>query len=384
MKSLIRHAILFGMALILAGCVSSVVDPPSANPTPPSIVESRALAPTNVAPNPPTILPPTNVAPNPPTILQPTPTITPFPVLVTSNRIAGVTRDLSDANLPAGQILNALQEPSASPTPSPNPTATIAKPSQPLTGKELYVHLPPQASPQKPLRVLLVLHGMGGNGEIFSQNLLRDADRNNWLVIAPTFQYQNYLDPKQLMDDDLQFTKRILDTLDVLPKRLNLQLRQHILIYGFSRGAQLAHRFAYFYPDRVESVVTLSAGAYTLPAEKQTTDKGSQIIPFPYGIGDLQEWLGQPVNWQALKKISFWIGVGAQDDQASDVSRAFDQYGGKTRIERAKTFQQALQSVGIDTHLTIFPDSTHEVTSQMRVSALQFLRDDEVADHWDD
>ena len=374
MKSIIRHAILFGMALILAGCVSSVVDPPSINPAPTNPADSRVLVPTNAA----------SIATVVPTV---TPTVTAISVPVSGSSIAVTTRDLFDADPQIVQDPPALQKPWTNPTPSPNPPSPVllvTKPSQPLTDKELYVHLPPQAGPQKPLRVLLVLHGMGGSGEIFSQSLLRDADRNNWVLIAPTFQYQNYLDPKLLMDDDIQLSKRILDTLDVLPKRLNLQLRQHILIYGFSRGAQLAHRFAYFYPDRVESVVTLSAGAYTLPTEKQATDEGLQVLPFPYGIGDLQECIGKPVNWQALKKISFWIGVGAQDDQASDVSRAFDQYGGKTRIERAKTFQQALQTIGIDTHLTIFPDSTHEVTSQMRVSALQFLHDDETNDHWDD
>jgi predicted esterase len=230
----------------------------------------------------------------------------------------------------------------------------------------------------------LVLHGMGGNGTDFSASLLRDADRNNWVVVAPTFQYHNYLDPTQLTDDDLLFSKQILATLDVLPSRLNLTLHQHILIYGFSRGAQLAHRFAFFYPDRVESVVTLSAGAYTMPSETRSNLKDAQILPFPYGIGDLKECTGQAVNWQALKQVSFWIGVGAEDNNANDVARAFDPYGGKTRVERAKAFEQALQSLGIDARLTIFPDSTHEVTSQMRTGAVQFLHDDEAVDHWDD
>ena len=158
---------------------------------------------------------------------------------------------------------------------SSNSVARISKPSRPLEGAELYVHVPPQANPRQPLRVLVVLHGMGGSGEVFSQSLVGEAERNGWVLVAPTFQYHDYLDPKQLMEDDILFAQRIQDTLAVLPQRLNLKLRQHVLLYGFSRGAQLAHRFAYFYPDRVESVVTLSAGAYTLPTEKQPTDKGA-------------------------------------------------------------------------------------------------------------
>jgi pimeloyl-ACP methyl ester carboxylesterase len=213
---------------------------------------------------------------------------------------------------------------------------------------------------------------------------LRDAERNNWVLIAPTFQYQNYLDLKLLMEDDIAFGQRILDTLDVLPQRLNLKLRPRVLLYGFSRGAQLAHRFAYFYPERVASVVTLSAGAYTMPTEKRTSEKDAPVIPFPYGIGDLKDCVGWAINWEALRQVSFWVGVGAQDDQAGDVARAFDPYSGKTRVERAKAFQQALLARSIKAHLVVFPGVSHELTAEMRASAVQFLHSDEAVNHWND
>jgi predicted esterase len=225
---------------------------------------------------------------------------------------------------------------------------------------------------------------MGNRGDAFSQNLIKIAEANNWVLIAPTFQYRDYLDPKQLMDDDIQLSKRMLDTLDVLPQRLNLKLYKQVLIYGYSRGAQLAHRFAYFYPDRVKSVAALSAGAYTLPTEKLSSAKGTQVVPFPYGVGDLQECVGKPLDWQALRKISFWVGVGERDNQPLDVARAFDAYGGRTRVERAQSFKQALQNIGIDVYLAIFPNVSHETTSEMRVGALQFLRAEELADPLDD
>jgi pimeloyl-ACP methyl ester carboxylesterase len=225
---------------------------------------------------------------------------------------------------------------------------------------------------------------MGNRGDAFSQNLIKIAEANNWVLIAPTFQYRDYLDPKQLMDDDIQLSKRILDTLDVLPQRLNLKLYKQVLIYGYSRGAQLAHRFAYFYPDRVKSVAALSAGAYTLPTEKVSNAKGTQVVPFPYGVGDLQECVGAPINWQALKKISFWVGVGERDNQPLDVARAFDAYGGRTRVERAQSFKQALQNIGIDVYLVIFPNVSHDTVPEMRVGALQFLRAEELADPLDD
>jgi hypothetical protein len=90
------------------------------------------------------------------------------------------------------------------------------------------------------------------------------------------------------------------------------------------------------------------------------------------------------VDWEAIKKVSFWVAVGAKDNRSGDVSRAFDSYGGNTRIERARAFSQALQTVGVDTHLTIFPNTDHEVTAEMRQAALDFLRSDELKDRWND
>ena len=382
MKFFVRFALFFVVATVSIGCIASAVDSPPVDhaSAPASIVTGASVIPATSG----------SVA------------------AIPSNSFDGDRQEIgnlraSQKALPAPSSPNrptpvapvsaiALDPPAPSSTDfvapplpkSSNSVARISKPSRPLEGAELDVHVPPQANAGQPLRVLVVLHGMGGSGEVFSQSLVGEAERNGWVLVAPTFQYHDYLDPKQLMEDDILFAQRIQDTLAVLPQRLNLKLRQHVLLYGFSRGAQLAHRFAYFYPDRVESVVTLSAGAYTLPTEKWPMDKGTQVIPFPFGIGDLRECVGEAVNWQALKKISFWIAVGARDNQAGDVSRAFDQYGGKTRVERAQTFQQALKALGIDVHLAIFPGATHEMTTEMRVGAMQFLRDDELADHWDD
>jgi predicted esterase len=261
----------------------------------------------------------------------------------------------------------------------------VAPPSHPFEGAELYVHLPPQTQARQPLRVFLVLHGMGNRGDTFSQNLIKIADANHWVLIAPTFHYRDYLDPQQLREDDIQLSGRLLDTLDVLPQRLNVKLYRQVLIYGYSRGAQLGHRFTYFHPERVKSIAVLAAGAYTMPTEKIASGKGTPtVVPFPYGVGDLQECVGKPLNWQALKRVSFWVGVGENDNHPQDVARAFDPYGGRTRVERAQSFKQALQSLGIRVQLDIFPNVSHEITSEMRARALQFLREEELADPLDD
>jgi pimeloyl-ACP methyl ester carboxylesterase len=246
---------------------------------------------------------------------------------------------------------------------------------------DVYVHLPQSAVQGKPLRVLLVLHGMGGRGDIFAEPLVAEAERDGWLVVAPTLPYKaDYLDPAQLVKEDLELSQDLHTMLDELPTRLDLSLRRRVMILGFSRGAQLAHRFAFFHPEHVESVAAISAGSYTMPLVK-SSDK---VLNFPFGVGDLTQRLGAPVDWDLFKKVSFWVAVGAKDNRPDEVARAFDPYCGNTRVERAKAFEQALHDLGMNAQLTVFPNADHEVTAEMSSQALKFLHEAELSDKSED
>ncbi|MEK7786503.1 MAG: hypothetical protein AAB658_13930, partial [Chloroflexota bacterium] len=262
--------------------------------------------------------------------------------------------------------------------------ARLATPTSSPEISDLYVHLPPDATLKQPLRVVIALHGVGTRGDVFAQSLIADADRNGWLLIAPTFPYRDHMNPRVLLEDDLQYSRLLYNTLVALPRRVGFRLRQHALLYGFSRGGQLAHRFALFYPDRVETVVTISAGTYTLPTEKRSAENGGQFLPLPYGIGDYAEKVDHTFDAKGFGKISFWIAVGGSDDRMSDVPRQFDPYLGKTRIQRAEAFQNALKEIGVDARLVVFPNVGHEISIEMHKGAIKFLRDDELLDKLND
>lgn len=239
---------------------------------------------------------------------------------------------------------------------------------------DLYIHLPPQVDQRQPLRVLFVLHGMGARGDAFAQSLIADADRNNWVIVAPTMAFQDYMQPALVVEDDLKISQMLIDTLEVLPTRLNLKLNRRVLVYGFSRGAQLAHRFALLHPERVSTVATMAAGSYTLPVEYPKGDNVNPL-PFPYGVGDFKKNLGHPLDTTNFCKVSFWIAVGERDNHPGDVPRAFDPYVGQNRIDRARAFANALSGLGMDARLMIFPNTGHEITNEMRKGAIQFLRE---------
>jgi predicted esterase len=216
---------------------------------------------------------------------------------------------------------------------------------------------------------------MGGQGEAFARAVVVDADRNGWLVVAPTLPYGDHMDPTQLAEDDIRLSQMLAATLDALPQRLGLKLLPRVLVFGFSRGAQLGHRFAMFYPDHVQAAAVLSAGSYTLPSKEGITESGLASLPLPYGIADVEGRLKRPMNLSLFEKIPFLIEVGAKDDRPGDVPRQFDYLDGTTRVARAKSFDRALESLGMDCQLFIAPNAGHEVNAEMLTGAIKFLRE---------
>jgi len=257
--------------------------------------------------------------------------------------------------------------------PLPAATHPTIGATRPLATASAFVYVPPGAWRAQPVRVLVALHGTGGNGVDFSRDLLATAAENNWLVVAPTFAYRDYRDPALVREDDATFLPALAAILDGLPARVGLAVRPRVLLYGFSRGAQTAHRFATVYPGRVRGVAALSAASYTLPVAAEAAD--GRPLPFPYGVADGRALFGRPFDLAAFRRIAFLIAVGDLDTNVADVPRAWDPYRGRDRVERATAYARAVCGVHGHATLRIEPGSGHEVTPAARDAALAFLRD---------
>lgn len=261
---------------------------------------------------------------------------------------------------------SSARPPAASAAAEPEPARTIRDP-------DLFISIPSDAARRGPLQILVALHGMGDNGPNFCQNLLATAERNGWLVVAPTFKYQDYKNPELVAQDDLVFLPRLLALIDGIPARTGLPTRGKVLLYGFSRGGQAAHRFATLYPERTAGVAALSAGSYTLPLQTLLVGGRSQSLPLPYGVANLRSKVGFDFDYAAFKQVPFRIAVGGNDTNPNDVPRAWDPYLGTTRVERAANYARVLQDLGLDATLAVYPGVGHQVTPQSRDESLAFL-----------
>lgn len=238
---------------------------------------------------------------------------------------------------------------------------------------DLFVYVPSNAKQKQPAQVLVALHGMGGDGVSFCQGLLAAAERNGWIVVAPTFKYQDYKNPDLVLQDDVAFLPRLLAMIDSIPQRTGLATRQKALLYGHSRGAQAVHRFATYYPERTLAVAALSAGSYTLPLQTKLVNGHSETLPLPYGVATLDRHLGRSFDSEAFKQIAFRIAVGGRDINPDDTPRAWDPYLGETRVERAFTYTKTLQDLGMQADIALYPDADHGVSAAMLSESLAFL-----------
>jgi predicted esterase len=286
---------------------------------------------------------------------------------------APVSRDGVSRVVPPRESVPAVVPAEAPAAPAaPVRTAPLVEPGSELVIGDFFVHLPPAFTDR--MEVLVALHGMGGRGSEFCQSLLSRADRERWVVVAPTFAYGDWRDPNQVTrEESSRFIPRLHEFLAELPARTGLPLEQKAAFFGYSRGAQLAQRFAMVYPEQTLGVAALSAGSYTLPQSQLEVNGQAVTLRYPFGTADLRERFGRDFNPSALGGIQFWVAVGASDNNPNDLPRQWDPYLGNNRVARAEAFAQRLREVGAPTQLALFPGVGHAVTEEMTARALDFI-----------
>jgi pimeloyl-ACP methyl ester carboxylesterase len=246
--------------------------------------------------------------------------------------------------------------------PQPQPTPQQASPQQATQ----------QQPSEQPLQVLIALHGMGGTGADFGGALASEADAHGWLIVAPTIKYGDWTDPTQITHEDPALVAWLSDYVRHLPERTGYDVQPTVLLFGHSRGAQLALRFTEIHPNQITGVAAVSAGTYTLPFSRDT--RTGQTLQFPFGVANLaQTDGGQIFEARQFESVPVWIGVGAADSNDADVPDAWDPYIGNDRLHRARAFTQALQNLGATVSLTEFPNTDHTLTDEMRTAGCEAL-----------
>src|ERR1700730_6107190 len=217
---------------------------------------------------------------------------------------------------------------------APGPSVAMLRAAGAAEVQDIYIR-PPETSPDgqagQPLQVLIALHGMGGNGTDFGNALASQADAHGWLIVAPTISYGNWNQPTQSIHEDPALVAWLSDYVRTLASRTGYAVQPRVLVFGHSRGAQLALHFAEIHPEQVVAVSAASAGTFTLPFSRDT--QTGQALQFPFGVADLASTDGgQAFNPKGFESVPIWIGVGGADNIESDVPDAWDPFIGTDRL----------------------------------------------------
>ena len=210
-------------------------------------------------------------------------------------------------------------------------------------------------------RLLVAVHGISRDAGSMLRALSEDARRHNSTVIAPVFDARTFPDYQRLgragrgARADLALNAIVEDAV----RWLGLTGSHHL--FGFSGGAQFAHRYVYAWPDRFRTVTLASAGWYT-PFKSDRR--------FPNGTGRTSRLDDLHFNPRALASTPTHVLVGARDvarDAALRQTSNIDQQQGRNRRVRARWFYDELvaysHSVAPDVvhRFTVLPNTNHDV-----------------------
>lgn len=222
--------------------------------------------------------------------------------------------------------------------------------------REYYLLLPATLRPGA--EPLVLVHGISRNAPELVLRFAEVAARHGVPLIAPLFrresygQYQQVIDPRGGQRSDLA----LLDILGDAARRFGLATGQ-IAIFGFSGGAQFAHRFALFHADRVRTCVPASAGWYTMPDPDLYWPLGLDRSPLPIH--------------RLAQSVQFHVIVGQRDRGDDDALRhdpALDALQGDNRRARAGNWHRALRKAGWNrvSSLTVLPRTRHNFSCAHR------------------
>jgi pimeloyl-ACP methyl ester carboxylesterase len=255
---------------------------------------------------------------------------------------------------------------------APGPSLALLRAAGAAEVQEVVVRPPSDDTSGEPLQVLIALHAMGGNGADFASALSSQGEAHGWLIVAPTITYGDWTNPALIRHEEPALIAWLSDYVQHLAIRTGYAVQPQVLVFGHSRGAQLALRFTEIHPELVAGVSAVSAGTYTLPFSRDA--RTGHPLQFPFGVADLANTDGgKAFDSGRFRSVPIWIGVGGADSSDDDVPDDWDAFIGKDRLSRAHAFTRALQSFGADVALTVFPDAGHALTDDMLVAGCDAL-----------
>ncbi len=180
---------------------------------------------------------------------------------------------------------------------------------------------------------------------------------------------------------DLQLIAMIDDARERLAT-MGIPTDSKILMWGYSASGMFVNRFAILHPERVRAVSVGGHGWTIVPVSEWE----GFSLPYPYGIGDLEQLINKPFNLNTFKQVSLYVYMGEEDANGwalpwyigtsgrREFYNMFAPKMGTTSTALIKSAQKIYEAAGCSATFTIYPRIGHAISSQMDSDVLNFYR----------
>jgi poly(3-hydroxybutyrate) depolymerase len=231
--------------------------------------------------------------------------------------------------------------------------------------QEYLLYVPARSRPGSAL--VVAVHGVSRNAGEHVQLLSTYAEQHGAVLVVPVF--------TATRNDDYQRLGRsgrgvrsdaALDAIVAEVAQLTGARADKFYLFGFSGGAQFAHRYVMAHPERVAGAAVAAAGWYTFPDAN---------TPYPYGIGTSAGLAGVRFDPDAFLRVPIAVFVGEDDVTQGNLRRNpdVDRQQGETRLARAQAWVSAMRAAAASRGLP--PLVTLHPVPGIRHSFAQFMRD---------
>ncbi len=226
-----------------------------------------------------------------------------------------------------------------------------------------FLYIPKQGASNA--RIFVTVHGISRNAKQHAREFAAFAEKYGVVLIAPFFPEDEFPDYQRLGRKGKR-ADIALNAIVAEVAQLTGADASKFYLFGYSGGAQFAHRYMMAYPHRIAKVVLGAAGWYTFP---------DQLLKFPKGIMQSHSLPLVRFNPEQFLQIPVCVLIGERDnrrDNELNQSSRIDRLQGRTRLERGKRWIEAMtaqaHAFGLSTSysLELLPDSPHSFSISMR------------------
>ena len=194
--------------------------------------------------------------------------------------------------------------------------------------------------------VFVTVHGISLNVEEHAKLFAPYAEASGVVLVAPAFTGDSN-DDYQRLGRAGRGTRsdRVLEAILNEVHSLTGADIHRFALFGFSGGAQFAHRYVMAHPERVSRAAVGAAGWYMFPDPR---------LPYPYGLGSSDELSDVHFDPNLFLRVPITVFVGRDDigEKNVDMSEQVVQLQGRTRLERAERWTAAMRRAATERGMT--------------------------------